>query len=205
VGFLLLGTAAIAAFLIVPPSNLTSEDATAIGPVSTPPGPVPHATILTGTDTSSGTFTLRWQSTVPLTVRLYDASKCSQGPTNCALGTPLASWPSNATGDWGTQGALSFPFVLSWSDTGNTTGSFQALADEKWTTTASVPMLTLILVFGSGGALAVVGATALFLGVFLRSGIYQRPPPPPTLVSQSAEDVGTIAGMSPGDLPSAPG
>ncbi len=186
VGFLLLGAGAVSAFLLVPQRGVTSDDTTVVGPVTTPPGATPHAAVLTGSNTGSGTFDLHWLSSTPAIVDLYDASACPSQPTSCHLGLPMASWNGNTSGVWHLSGPVSFPLLLSWRAAGNLSASFQATAEEQWTTAPAIPMLTLLLVYGSGGALAVVGAVAVFLGLFLRGGVYRGPAP---IISRSADDV----------------
>ncbi|MCI4331343.1 MAG: hypothetical protein L3K19_05795 [Thermoplasmata archaeon] len=201
VGFLLLGAGAVGAFLLVPSRGVTSDDATVIGPVSTPPGSTAHAAVLTGTTTGTGSFGVHWISTGPTVVDLYDASNCPLGASNCPLGMPIAAWPSNDSGHWNESGALAFPLLLTWRVAGTSNVTFQASSDEQWTTSAPPPMLTTLLVFGSGGVLAAVGAVAVFLGLFLRTGVYQGPP---RLVSRSADDVESIAGGPPRERPRSP-
>lgn len=202
VGFVVLGAGAIAAFLLVPQRSVTSDDATLIGPVPTPPGATPHAAVITGTNTSDGSFTVHWRSTAPTVVDVYDISTCRTPSTQCALATPLAAWNATGSGMWEGSGTLAFPVLLVWSVPGNASGTFQATSDEQWTVRASIPMLTLVLVYGSGGALAIVGGLALFLGLFLRGGVYRTAGP--ALISRSADDAEEIATSNREPPPSGP-
>ncbi len=69
-----------------------------------------------------------------------------------------------------------------------------ASAVESWNSTATSPLWTALLVDAVAVALGAVGAVALFLGLFLRGGVFRGPPP---MVSRSAEDAEEIAGGSP--------
>jgi hypothetical protein len=65
------------------------------------------------------------------------------------------------------------------------------------TTHPALPALSLLLSEAAAGALGVIGAVALFLGLFLRGGVYRGPRP---LTSRSADDAAAIASEA-ADLP----
>jgi hypothetical protein len=174
--FVILGAATIVAFNLSP--AVTTNEYRSTIPVQPFAPNVRSFALLAGTDAGSGTFTLTWNATVPANVSLYLAPGCVRPALACANGAPLASH-SGLAGAWSMSGALHFPFLLVWHATGAPGGNFSASALETTQTRAATGLLDSVLVNGAAIVLGVVGAVALFLGVFLRGGVYARPPPPP--------------------------
>ncbi|MGI0132608.1 MAG: hypothetical protein ACREDK_05905 [Thermoplasmata archaeon] len=174
VALLVLGCATVAAVYLLPEPSPSSEQTTVLQPVFVAAHGGGQGRV-TGVDTSTGTLNVHWSSSVPLAVTFYDAPGC---PTSgaCDLSAPLASWSSNTSGDWTSTGALAFPYVLVWSDPGGSAGSFEAQAVESYHVGGALPAVTALLIDGTAGTLIVIGGIGLFLGLFLRAGIY-RPPP----------------------------
>ncbi len=159
-----------------------------------PPQPVggnaTGAALIQGTDTASGTFELHWSATMAARVDLYAAPGCTAPAPTCATGTPLVGWASQASGNWSTSGDLRFPYLLVWSSPSGAPGTFSANALESSPGSPSYLALGNLVIDGGAATLALVGAVAIFLGLFLRGGVYRGPAP---LVSRSAEDAAEIA------------
>ena len=177
VAFLVLGGATLAAVHLFPGGPPTDQQTTVVPPVfvNSHGGGQQR---LTGVNSSNGAFHVHRSSTTPLTVALYDAPGCAPSGA-CVLTQPLASWPANASGNATFSGALAFPFVLVWTNPGPSPGSFSADAVETYHPDGGLPALTTLLIDGTAGTLVAVGAVGLFLGLFLRGGVYSRPPPAP--------------------------
>jgi len=142
------------------------------------PGFPPAPVSIPGVSSSSGSFSVVWSSTVAVDVQILPPSGCSQiPPTNCPP-PPMHSWTSSESGNWTVNGAVSYPVTLEVAAAGATNGSFQARVIVTYSQPVSIPSLTLLFLDAAIGALAVVGCVALFLGFFLRGGVYSREPPP---------------------------
>jgi hypothetical protein len=177
VAFLVLGGATLSAVHLFPQGPPADQQTTVVQPVfvNSHGGGQQR---LTGVNTSSGSFRVHWTSTTPLSVALYDAPGCA--PTGaCALTQPIETWPANTSGNATLLGALAYPFVLLWSNPGASPGSFAADAVETYHPDGGLPTLATLLIDGTAGTLVVVGAVGLFLGLFLRGGVYSRPPRTP--------------------------
>ncbi|MFZ1024511.1 MAG: hypothetical protein WAN87_10310 [Thermoplasmata archaeon] len=137
-------------------------------------------------NTSLGSLELNWTSVQPLTFALYHPTLCSRFPA-CPLGTPVMTWTSMVSGYWSTSGSLSFPYLLNITNTAGAPASFLAAFTESFTVhTGPIPPVTELFVYTGGAILTVIGALAVFLGLFLRGGVYRGPP---RVVSRSADDL----------------
>ena len=184
-----LGIATVATFTLVPVANTTTRD---VNLLPQPYGPhTSQAALLDGTDAASGTFSVTWRATTPISVQLFDAPGCRSPSSGCASGAPLATWAGSANGTWSLSGGLKFPFLVLWSETANASGNFSATGSETTSDTPAAPLITQLAVYGAGAALTLVGALSVFLGLFLRGGVYRGPAP---TVSRSADDVEELAG-----------
>lgn len=192
----MLGIATIATFTLVPGSSEnTFEFATLPQPFT------PHSSgsaLLTGTPTGSGGLTISWRASAPLTVTLFPATGCGSPAPSCATGSAVASWAQAPGGNWSTSGKLSFPYLIAWNEPANLTGNVTVAGVETMQVRVAPSVLTELVIDGAGAALAVIGAVAVFLGLFLRGGVYRGPPP---VVSRSADDVEEVARTGPGTPP----
>jgi hypothetical protein len=146
-------------------------------------------------NTSQGSLELSWTSAQPLTFALYHPEVCSHFPA-CPLGTPVVTWISMVSGYWSASGGLSFPYLLNVTNTADSAVAFLAAFTESVTVhTGLIPPVTELFVYTGGAILTVLGALAVFLGLFLRGGVYRGPPP---VISRSADDV---AELYPEDMP----
>lgn len=153
-----------------------------------------NSTNLVGPSSVSGAFSMHWHATVPLVVQFYRSDGCLPGSTGCSsTWTLVASWSSGTGGSWNESGTVHFPFRFFWTNPGSSTGNV-VLTTATVTNAAAVvsPVSQFLLLIGVG-ILGFIGAMAIFLGLFLRGGVYRLPPP---LVSRGADDAAAIAGDS---------
>ena len=146
-------------------------------------------------DSSTASIRVSWQSSVPLRVALgatFYSSSCSPLGPNCSIEV-LAIWPHNATGIWSFTGPVSGKMYLAWTSGGGSAGLMTYGLTETTAGTVTLPPLTAIIVDSALLSLAIVGVLALFLGLFLRGGVYREPR---RFVSRSAEDATDLAGST---------
>jgi hypothetical protein len=167
---------------------------TKVNPLAAPnlqPG-LPRTMVVWLQNTSSGTLELSWVSSSNVNVSVYRATSCafidySTKPIYCPDGPALASWPSNSSGHWTTTGAISFPFLLNLQNPGEKPVNVSAVFYESWASTSPpVPTWIFLSTLAGGIACISIGGVAIFLGLFLRSGVYDRDeeeplPPEPDL------------------------
>jgi hypothetical protein len=193
--FVAVAVVSVASVMIVPPAPQDQVLSTQVPALESGPNQT-RQVLLDGTNTSDGSFDLSWKSTGPVLVELYGASGCGSGGVGCAGSPALAHWPRNASGTWTASGQLLYPYLLVWVDVGSSGISFQATGISHAISRPALPMLTLVLSEASAAALAIVGAVSIFLGLFLRSGVYRTRPPPDLT---PAEDSATSGAGAPGD------
>lgn len=136
----------------------------------------------------SATFSLNWTGSASVQVFLYVAGVCGNGSGEyvCGEGGPVAHWWS-ATGTWTWSGAATEPWLIVVYNVNGTTVSFSGSMVEtypaKGTFTDGIGLLVLIL---ASVVLLGIGSLAVFLGLFLRGGVYGRSQPPPVGQPDSA-------------------
>ncbi len=165
---------------------------------------LPNATnfaLIPGTNASAAIFSLTWTATIPTDVRLYDAPGCRAAALSCATGPPVRAWSAELGGTWSTSGDVGFPYLIEWNTSAPGVGTWGLTGSESISTPMHTGLLESLVIYAAGGALAIVGAVALFLGLFLRGGVYQSTAP---MVSRSADDAVEVA-RDAGPPPKRPG
>ncbi len=190
---LVLAVAALVVVTFVPGGTHQVQDVSTIPSELLSPNATNYA-LLTGANTSQGSYTLTWTSTVPAEVRLYEVPGCRAASLDCVRGDPAGTWSGTEGGTWTDSGALGFPYLVVWNSSASVPGAWGLSAVETVSSPIASPWWQMFVIDAAGGALAVVGAVALFLGLFLRGGAFRGPAP---LVSRSAEDAESIAGPPP--------
>jgi hypothetical protein len=156
-----------------------------VNPVAAPnlqPGQ-PRTMIVWLHNTSSGSLGLTWVASSDVNVSLYLATNClfvgaGTRALYCPEGPPLATWASNSSGHWNTSGTIRFPFLLNLQNPGPKTVNLTAVFDEVWASSSpKVPTWIFVSVLAGGVTCLTLGAIAIFLGLFLRSGVYSDPAP----------------------------
>jgi hypothetical protein len=171
-----------------------------------PPSPVTHVSTTQSTWTVpalgrtttpvlwglNGSFAVTWSSSMALNVALT-ATLC---PTHCSYGSaPITNWTGQMQGSWQSSGAPAYPYVLAFTNPNHASAAVALTAHS--TVTSPVPatdVFVQVLSTLAGGVLLVIGGMALFLGLFLRRGVYVGRPTP---VSRHADDAEAIAGEPP--------
>ena len=141
------------------------------------------------TATSSGSLTLGWGASVPASVVLWRGVPCATAKGTCVGSTPLAIWPFNSTGRWWTAGTIGSVYVVSVADGAFANLEFNDTLRESFTGSShplAAPMWLLTLT--GGGILLAIGGVAVFLGLFLPSGVYSRVPDDPPALGAWEED-----------------
>jgi len=137
------------------------------------------AALLPGADSASGSFTLRWSSTAAVSVWVYRAPGCERVSNACASGPAVANWTRALSGTWSTTGAVAFPFMLVWAGGGSGAGNISASGVQNIQVKTPMALVDTLVIDGAAIALGIVGAVALFLGLFLRGGVYPERRPTP--------------------------
>lgn len=137
---------------------------------------------LTAVSTSTGTLTLSWASTMHANVTLWKAAPCTTTAAMCIDGPAVVNWASNLSGHWKGSGSVAGAYLLAVTDVGPTNLNFNATLSESYPGpafglgTPDVILLTIgsVLLLGTG-------AIGVFLGLFLRGGVYEPPTQEPEL------------------------
>ena len=171
-----VGVAVTMSGVLIPASQTTSE---ARLNVLTVPGLVTNETriaVILMTNTSSGTLDFSWSANHSIAVALYQGTPCSGVSHYCSLGAALADWPAALSGSWNTTGLLTFPYLLSMENTEPTNATLRGTVAESFSFgTTTLPTWAVISILAGGVLLVVIGAMAVFLGLFLRAGVYSEP------------------------------
>lgn len=139
------------------------------------------ATYLWALNGSTGALAVAWRASVPVAVVLATAAGCGPSPEACTGGSPIASWTSNTSGAWSGAAQPGDRWVLRMRDGGPSAASVSAVTTVIVPPAAATPTWVIAVELAAAVALGMVGGTALFLGVFLRGGVYRsRERPPPT-------------------------
>jgi hypothetical protein len=178
-GLVALGTALLAVavlsasslyFLPGPPAvrTVTSE----IPTIESGPNQTRMVLLLGANGTAQ--FTVQWQSTADFQVTLYNVPGCGSANLTCASDPPIASWASSRSGNYTLSGRMAFPFLLVWTDRAGSFASLQATSVCSWNVPASTSLWSALAADVAAGSLGCIGAVLLFLGLFVRSGVYRE-------------------------------
>ncbi len=125
---------------------------------------------------ASGQLSLSWTASTTVAVSLWNTASCPVGGGICS-GTAITGWAANVSGVWAYSGNIRSSYLLSVTNSASTSQSFTGVLTETYqvpTPSQAIPAWALISV--GGLVLVGIGAIAVFLGLFLGSGVY-RPPP----------------------------
>jgi hypothetical protein len=136
-----------------------------------------YTLLLSGANESSATVNLLWSSPQYLHVAVYAPGSCPHGPGICPSGPPLVTWTSDS-GLWTYTGRASFPLILNLTNSGTGNAAYNVTLLESYSHgTWSDPTLVQLLPLAGAIVLVGIGGIAVFLGLFLRSGVYTGPAP----------------------------
>lgn len=132
------------------------------------------------TQNSGSSLVVSWTTTAAANVTLWGLGACPSGTGLCPVSPAIESWTTAATGRWSTSGPLGPGLLVSVTDAAGRSISFSGTATEGYPTkgTTSLPVETLEI--AAAAVLLLIGGVAVFLGLFLRSGVYGRNPAPRT-------------------------
>jgi hypothetical protein len=159
----------------------TGPTFTQFDPVTVPsiPAHTYYEQQLVGVNESSASVTLTWAASDKLVVSVYPAVHCPHTSGVCPSGTAVATWWADS-GRFTASGALAFPLFLNLSNANNTATSFSATFVETYTTSALTnPTWSLFVPLIGAVVLCAIGGVAIFLGLFLPTGVYAGENPPP--------------------------
>ena len=169
---------------------MSGPPVTRSGAITVPvvPGFSSYAVQLSGVPQSSAHVELIWASSENLQVEVFASGTCPHGGNLCPNGPPLVSWWSNS-GTWSVTGPAAFPLILNLTNPNATSASFSGTFLESYSAGGWTNLTWLQLLPLTGGVvLLVIGGLAVFLGLFLRSGVYQRAPGVGPIVDLDEED-----------------
>ena len=121
-----------------------------------------------------------WSSTRSVQVSLYVAGGCPTQTVGyvCPSGGALKHWWSE-TGTWSWSGAVTEPWLLIVVNPNSTAAALNGTLVESYPAPTSFSSGINLVVLLVGSILLIgIGALALFLGLFLRGGVYQPRPEP---------------------------
>lgn len=130
---------------------------------------------LLGTQSAPATVALSWSATGPADVSLVPAAPCSSATGYCPVGNYSLNWTSVDSGKGSLTGVTSPGYILMAHNPGSTPIGFSATVSVTYARSSSVPAWTWGLIAGGGITLLAIGGIALFLGLFLAPGVYDRP------------------------------
>lgn len=128
---------------------------------------------ISASSSSQATMTLAWMATGDVNVSWYRTEPCSTPPHQCVLVPPLMSWSSAKAGHWSSSGTAGSTYLLYVEATPSAGVNFSAEFDEHYRTSelALTPIPFAVTLLG-GSLLTGMGGVALYLGLFLPSGVY---------------------------------
>jgi hypothetical protein len=144
----------------------------------------------------SASVVYTWSSSRSVQVYLYVAAGCPNNTVGyvCPGGPPLKTW-WGTSGTWKWTGSVSEPYLLIVLNPNATDSSYTGALVESFpaTSTFGSGVNLLILLIGSV-VLIGFGAVAVFLGMFLRGGVYGAPrtpvgPPDAAVLRQPGRDL----------------
>ncbi len=155
------------------PTNIRTASVaiTDLGPGTTRSWVIPEAAA------PSGQLTLTWTASTAVGVSLWNTARCPVGGGICPIGAAITGWNANVSGSWAYTGDVHATYLLSVTNPASTPQSFTGVLTETYqvpTPSQAIPAWALISV--GGLVLVGIGGIAVFLGLFLGSGVY-RPPP----------------------------
>lgn len=134
------------------------------------------------TPSSSAQMSLQWTSSNVVVVDWYYLFSCTNSSTGwCPPFQPIVSWFAVSSGNWSVSGNSASYYLLYVQDASNVSVNFSATFVEHYRPTPlTLEPMPLAVVLAGGSLLTGTGAVALYLGLFLPTGVYSGlvgPPP----------------------------
>lgn len=133
-----------------------------------------------GTNGSVVSVALSWRASSSVEAVLSAPTGCQASAASCATGTVLAQWGPNLSGAWAAAGSSSFPLLLRFTNAGAATASVTVSLVAAAAPPAPLAPWVLASALLSAATLLAVGGVSLFLGLFLRGGVFRPPAAPPS-------------------------
>jgi hypothetical protein len=143
-------------------------------------GDTNYTHVIPSSPQKSASVVFAWSSTRSVQVYLYVAGACPNMTVGyvCPSGNALKQWWSD-TGTWTYVGAVSEPWLLLAVNPNATVASLNGTLVESFPAPSSFSGGFNLFVLLIGSVLLIgIGALSLFLGLFLRGGVYQPKPAP---------------------------
>lgn len=170
---LLLGAGSILTlfFLSSGPSSTTQ-----IRPVDPNLSPgAPESWVIPGAVGGSGSIALSWSASPAADVNLWPATTCSSPGGFCPTGAPVLNWSRGLGGSGAVSTSSGSTYILIVDNPGSVPLRFTAVVSITYTPGTPVPAWSWALIAAGGIALLTIGGIALFLGLYLPSGVYRDP------------------------------
>ncbi len=140
------------------------------------PGNVTENATVKVTPDSSGSVSFSWSAKGSSSVSVWAAGTCPSGQGICATGPALYAWSTTTGGRWSKSGAIGTYYNVSTTNLAGKQIQFSGTFSEEYTTSDSGLTLTqLSLILAGAIVLLGIGGVAIFLGLFLRGGVYSDP------------------------------
>lgn len=121
------------------------------------------------------TFTFAWYATASARVDLYALFACKEPGGYCTALPAVASWPGGSNATWTATGSAGAMYEV-WVEpvaTANESINFSAVLTETYSVGEfALPLPGFAVAMTGGGLLAGIGGVAIYLGLFLPSGVY---------------------------------
>ncbi|MGA8605057.1 MAG: hypothetical protein WB788_08390 [Thermoplasmata archaeon] len=131
--------------------------------------------IVPGPIGGSGSVSVSWTSTGPAGVALWPTTTCTAPGGFCPTGSPLINWTAAEQGQGTVSSASGSAFLLIVTNSGNNDLRFSAVISVSYTPASPVPAWSWGLIAAGGIVLITIGGIALFLGLYLPTGVYRDP------------------------------
>ncbi|MCI4369064.1 MAG: hypothetical protein L3K09_05840 [Thermoplasmata archaeon] len=176
-----LGGGALSTVYLAPAPRPVNGEGTTIPSTIVRPGSTGSAPV-DGPNGSGGDLRVHWSSSVGMEVYLYPSAGCIATAYTCGSETAMVHWSNSTHGDWAASGTYTYPILLVWVDLGPAAGTFGANAYATGSSGGSSLTVSELLADAAALTLMVIGGLAVFLGIFLRGGVFRgnREPKGPT-------------------------
>lgn len=177
--FAIVGAGVIAAIALTENGSQTARTGQALfeelAPSSNQTMPLPAVA------TADGSAEITWNSSAPAQVWWYAAVSCGTPPGWCLEGGILQNWTSAPAGQWSWHGAIPSFYAITVVVQGDHVANFTASFIESYpTSTHLLPEVPYVWTMIAGGLLVGIGGIAVYLGLFLPSGVYGDPDTEPS-------------------------
>ncbi|HKN06669.1 MAG TPA: hypothetical protein VJ021_03555 [Thermoplasmata archaeon] len=138
--------------------------------------------IVPGPIGGSGSMSVSWTSSSSAGVALWPTSTCTAPGGFCPTGVPLLNWTAAEFGQGTVSSASGSAYILIVTNSGNTDLRFTGLISVTYSPGSAVPDWSWGLIAAGGIVLLTIGGVALFLGLYLPTGVYRDPDAGPVAI-----------------------